>query len=118
MHKFNGHNIHSPNLNTRELTGGLGMMSHLAQKECVCEKWTDVPKGNRVHQTWSKAPFKTWKKSTEKIREHEQSRTHQDAIVKAEMAKEADRHGSVLEQQSQQLDDSKKQKKLAETGWC
>lgn len=65
----------------------------------VFEKWADVPKGNRVHQTWIKASFKTWKKATEKLREHEQSRTHQDAFVKAEMAKEADRHGSVLEQQ-------------------
>ena len=65
----------------------------------VCEKWADIPKGNRVHQTWIKAPFKTWRKATEKLREHEQSQTHQDAIVKAEMAKEAERRGSVLEQQ-------------------
>ena len=65
----------------------------------VCEKWADTPKGNRVHQTWIKAPFKTWKKATEKLREHAQSQTHQDAFVKAEMAKEAERHGSVLERQ-------------------
>lgn len=32
----------------------------------VCEKW----KGNCVHQTWIKATFKTWKKATEKLREH------------------------------------------------
>ena len=65
----------------------------------VCEKWADTPKGNRVHQTWIKAPFKTWKKAPEKLREHEQSQTHQDALVKAEMAKEAEKRRSVLEQQ-------------------
>ena len=65
----------------------------------VCEKWASMPKGNRVHQTWIKAPFKTWKKATEKLREHGELQTHQDALVKAEMAKEAERRGSVLEQQ-------------------
>lgn len=65
----------------------------------VCEKGADIPKGNRVHQSWIRAPFKTWKKATEKLQEHEQSQTHQDATVKAEMAKEAERRGSVLEQQ-------------------
>lgn len=54
-----------------------------------------IPKGNRVHQT---CPLQDMEKATEK-REHEQSQTHQDAIVEAEMAKEAERHGTVLEQQ-------------------
>ena len=65
----------------------------------MCQKWEEVSKGNHVHQTWIKAPFKNWKKATEKLREHEQSQGHQNTIVKAEMAKAAERPGSVLEQQ-------------------
>jgi hypothetical protein len=98
----NTNKIWGTNLSTKELTVGLDMMKHLAQKECFAlyaKSGLIHPKGNRVHQTWIKAPFKTWKKATEKLQEHEQSQTHLDALVKAEMAKEAERRGSVLEQQ-------------------
>ena len=57
------------------------------------------------------SPFQdTEKKATEK---HEQSQTHQDALVKAEMAKEAERRGS---NKSQQLEDKKRPTNL-ETRW-
>ena len=83
----------------------------------VCEKWADIPKGNRVHQTWIKAPSKHGRKQPRNYESMNSLELTKMPLSKRKWLRKLIGMEVYWSSKSQQLDDNKKQKKI-ETGWC
>ena len=72
----------------------------------VCKKWAHPASSCGV---WIDKPFTNWKKAIEKMRSHDSSKLHLECCQIALKAKQAETHGTIV-QQLQQIQEGQRMK--------